>query len=63
MNTTIKKISDFYDQFCNDFDLTIKMKNSETSITAKKDSKTYYKEFNNEDNEENIYINWLEKIQ
>lgn len=63
MNITIKKISDFYDQFCNDFNLTIEMKNNGTSITAKKDNKTYYKEFNNENSEENIFINWLEKIQ
>jgi len=63
MNITIKKISDFYDRFCNDFNLTIEMKNNGTSITAKKDNKTYYKEFNNENSEENIFINWLEKIQ
>ena len=63
MNITIKKISDFYGRFCKDFNLTIEMKNNGTSITAKKDNKTYYKEFNSENSEENIFINWLEKIQ
>lgn len=64
MYTTLQKLSDFYDLFCNSFSLTLEVKKDFTAITAIKGNRTIKRQFSQSEIEKhnNIFISWLEGV-
>lgn len=64
MYTTLQKLSDFYDLFCNSFSLTLEVKKDYTTITAIRGNRTIKRQFSQSEIEKhnNIFISWLEGV-
>lgn len=64
MYTTLQKLSDFYDLFCNSFSLTLEVKKGYSTITAMKGIKTIKRQFSQSEIEKhnNIFISWLKGV-